>query len=496
MKFFKQTRNMKALNKLSIVLIFTALLASCDDFGSLNEDPNNPSVVKTELLLTNAERSISGYLASATPVLYVQHMAETQYNESSRYETIRFDFYGYYTSALADLQAIIDLNTDEATKGDMVTGGSNNNQIAVARILKAYFYQNMTDRWGAMPYSEALQGSDNFTPAYDSQEAIYTDLIAELKAAVAQMDNGVNVAAGDFILGGDMAEWTKFANTLRLRLALRMSEVNSALAKTEFEAAAAAGVITTDIMYPYMTNADNQSPWYARFITRTDYAVSKFMADLLTAKSDMRLTAYADPAPNLDDGDGTTTLAEIAGLEYGLENPGDVTNAEVSFPGQAIRAQSAPLPIFSLAEVNLAMAEARQKGWSWAGAKSAKEYYDAGIAASWAQWGVTGDGTALAAYMALPEVDFASGTGTAMNKIAYEKWVALYGNGYEAWAEWRRLDYPVLTPHPFPLNDSGLIPVRQGYPSNEANLNEASYNAAVSAQGTDDTDTHIWWDVD
>ncbi len=484
---------MNSFKKLGVVFVVTLLMVSCNDFGSINTDPNNPSAVKTELLLTNALRSISGPLAAVDPVLYVQHMSETQYNESSRYQGVNYDFSGYYTGPLRDLETIIELNTNDETKASVTTGGSNNNQIAVARIMKAYFYQLMTDRWGYLPYSEALEGSDNFTPAYDSQESIYMDLITELKEAVDQMDNGGDVSAGDFILGGDMDRWAEFANSLRARIALRMSGVSgmAATAKAEFEDAISDGVITADVWYPYLSSSDNQNPWYARFITRTDYAISDVLADTLKALGDMRATAFADPAPDTSNANGSTELFEVIGLDYGLENPGEVTNDEVSFPGQALRAQNAPLAIITVAEMQLAMAEAAENGWTTPG--TAATHYANGIAASWDQWGVTGDGTALTAYMANPEVVYAGGA-AGMDQIAYEKWVALYGNGYEAWSEWRRLDHPQLTPHPFPLNQSGEIPVRHGYPTSEAQLNSASYEAAVSAQGTDDTTTNLWWD--
>lgn len=480
---------MNSFKKLGLFLMITVLVASCDDFGSINTDPNNPSTVKTELLLTGALRNISGSLASVIPMLYVQHISETQYNEDARYQGVNFDFTGYYTGPLMDLQTIIDLNTNENTRDDVLTGGSNANQIAVARIMKAYFYHIMTDRWGALPYSEALQGSDNFSPAYDLQQDIYADLIAELKAAVAQMDNGAGVV-GDILFDGDMAKWEQFANTLRMRIALRMSEVDPATAQSEFEDAVSDGVITETVWYPYLAESNNQNPWYSRFQTRTDYAISNVLADTMKALGDMRATAFADPAPVADNGNGTTELSEVIGLDYHLEDPGTVPNDDISFPGQALRAQDAPLAIFSMAEVYLSMAEAAERGWSVPG--TAASNYNDGIQASWEQWGVY-DATDLANYMANPEVTYAGGP-AGLDQIAYEKWVALYGNGYEAWAEWRRFDHPILTPHPFPLNQSGQIPVRHAYPATEANLNSASYNAAVNAQGPDDTTTNLWWD--
>jgi len=137
-----------------------------------------------------------------------------------------------------------------------------------------------------------------------------------------------------------------------------------------------------------------------------------------------------------------------------------------------------------------AMAEAVERGWI---SGSAEQYYLDAIQASWEQWGVF-DQAAYDAYVSTPEVAYSSASWD--EKIGKQKWVALYPNGYEAWAEWRRLGYPELAPHPLALTAEVSIPVRQTYPTSEAQINEAAYNAAVSAQGADAPSTHLWWDID
>src|SRR5690606_31902366 len=151
-------------------------------------------------------------------------ISDITYTEGSRYQSIRADFNGWYTGPLNDLNEIIKLNTDEETKGDVLSGGSNANQIGVAKILQGYFYQFMVDRWGPIPYSEALKGADILLPAYDSPESIYDAVFAELKSAANMLDGG-NIE-GDIILGGDTDEWKKFANTLRAQMAIRIADVN------------------------------------------------------------------------------------------------------------------------------------------------------------------------------------------------------------------------------------------------------------------------------
>ncbi|MTI89221.1 MAG: SusD/RagB family nutrient-binding outer membrane lipoprotein [Balneolaceae bacterium] len=481
----------KAMNltkKTALILMMVAVVSSCDDFGDLNEDPNNPSQVKTELLLTSAQRSVSSVTGSVVGTIYVQYIAETQYTDDSQYSSSTYNFNGWYTGPLQDLQTIIDLNSDEVTKADVLSGGSNANQIAAARILKAYFFHVMADRWGALPYTEALQGRENFTPSYDTQQDIYADLIKELKEAVAQMDDGEGVN-GDILFSGDMQQWAMFANSLRARIALRMADVNSSVAEAEFTDALNDGIITEDVMYPYLGNADNENPWYSRFRTRTDYAISDVMANYMLGLNDYRITRYADPAEDLSNNDGETTFDEINGMDYDAENAGDITNASISFPGKAIREQSAPLPIVTTAEMNFAKAEAVERGWI---SGSAEDYYLQAIEDSWSQWNVY-DADNYSAYVNTAEVAYSSAEWK--KKIGTQKWVALFPLGYEAWGEWRRLSYPELTPHAFALNASGEIPVRHVYPTSESQINEEAYKNAVEVQGPDTPDTHLWWDI-
>lgn len=489
---------MKPFKKVAIVLAWTVLIVGCDDFGDLNVDSNNPREVNTALLLTNAQRSIDEVVGATTGVLWTQQMAETQYTDASQYSTTSFDFTYWYTDPLQDLETIIEVNTNEESRDEAIVleNGSNANQIAAARIMKAYFYHMMTDRWGALPYTEALQGRDNFSPAYDTQEFIYKDLIDELNEAVEQMDDGTGVS-GDILFGGDMEQWALFANSLRARIALRMSDVESDLAEAEFTDAIEDGIITEDVMYQYLSNADNENPWYTRFRTRTDYAISDVLADYMIELEDHRILVYANPAPAEDDGDNEVTFDEIVGMDYDAENAGDITNSSISFPGSAIGAggpsvgqQNAPLPVITVSELLFAQAEAAERGWI---AEDPEElYYDA-IETSWMQWGVY-DEDNFEAYIAQEEVTYDSGQWE--EKIGTQKWIALYPNGYEAWAEWRRLDYPELEPHEFALTSTGEIPVRHRYPSSEVEINTANYEAAVDEQGPDTPDTHLWWDVD
>lgn len=264
--------------------VFATLVTGCskgiNDFGDTNINPNATTVPITSALLTNvlagAGGNIWGNGINTTAGLYCQYMSETQYTDISRYATPTLNWDGIYAGDLYDLQNIINVNTDPATKASAAQFGSNNNQIAIARILKAYNFMMLTDAYGDIPYFEALKG--NGTIAYDKQELIYPDLIKELKAAVAQFDGGLTVQ-GDVMYSGNTTRWKKFANSLIATIALRMSKANPTLGKAEFAAAIAAGVIDNNadnagITYP---GGNYRNPIYNYYVItqRFDFAVSK-----------------------------------------------------------------------------------------------------------------------------------------------------------------------------------------------------------------------------
>ena len=145
---------MKQINKFKI-LILAALVSftACEtvDFGDTNLDPNRPSNAVPSLLLTSAQRGMSGYVATTTANLYVQYLSNGQYDEESRYQTLNWDTDGAY-AILQDLSVIVAINSDDATKVAAVAYGSNKNQIAAATILKVWYLQMMTERWGYLPY--------------------------------------------------------------------------------------------------------------------------------------------------------------------------------------------------------------------------------------------------------------------------------------------------------------------------------------------------------
>jgi hypothetical protein len=495
-------------NSIIKIFAFSMLLTAvgCKKFSSdLNTNPNAPTIASNAQLLTSAINQLPVVIEGISGALYTQQWAEKPYTDDSRYISVNFDYYGIYAGELENLQAILDSKTFN------VNEGSKANQLAAARILRAYFYWHMTDRWGDIPYADALKGKADFTPKYDAQKDIYDDLLKELKEAAAQIDNG-NPVTGDILYGGDMESWRRFANSMRALMALRLSKIDPAKGKLEFTDAFSGGVLTgndQNAVYVHLADAVNQNYWYyvADVQNRPWYWISKTLTDYMAPLGDPRLKIFADTA---------LASGKYAGVPYGLDGNaiGGISSQDVSFMGQHVRAQNAPCYVLTYAQMLLAQAEAIKLGWQAGGDADAALKYKAAIEASVRQWnrksfqgGVVddiektsysaddeGDTTGLGAYLARPEVVY--DPASALKQIAYQRWVHLYMNGYEAWAEWRRTGFPVLTPAPD--NNNIPIPRRQAYPSSEPNINTDNYKAAIQAQpglgGKDDLTGRVWWD--
>ena len=505
------------MKKVSIlIVVFTLILSSCgwDDFGDLNVNPNASTTPKTSALLTNALLSNGGIITSTTGALYVQYLANKQYTSEDNYLTVNFSQDGWYSGPLADLDKIIKMNTDEATKDAVSGDGTNANQIAIAKILMSYYYLHMTDRWGDLPYSEALKGPEGMLkPAFDSQEAIYDGAIQTLKDAVTMLDLtaprcsacpvGYQVN-GDVLLSGVMSRWAKFANTIRLRAALRLSKANPTKAATEFASAYAAGVIALDnsenVKYSYQLVQTYENPYYNSFVTagRKDWTIADPLMNMLqptsytsphsgtTGKMDViadpRLPVYASPIEN--------TTSTYIGMPYGLTEAtaGGVPNSQVSFIGTAFRQQNTTANIFTSAQVAFILAEGVLNGWITGNAQT---FYEQGIQASLNEHGVAGD---FGNYITNSLVAY--DPANALEQIITQKWIAIFPNGYESWAEWRRTGFPALTPAANATTPGGVIPRRHAYSTNEANLNSENHAAALANQGftADNLVGRLWWD--
>lgn len=508
---------MKKITLLYIAGILLGSMSSCTkDFEEINTNPNavekpNPNFVfsKSQLDGLNNNYFFTNILECGG---MMQHYAT--YKEASgvgdKYLSNEVYFSAYfnqaYPTAINEVEIVID-----AVKNNP----AESNKLNIARIWKAYLYHRITDLYGDIPYSEAAKANSTqvFLPKYDSQEFIYKDLLKELDEAATSLDAAkASFGKSDFIYDGDVTKWKKFAYSLMLRLGLRLSKVDAALAKNWVTKAAAGGVIIngTDnavMKYTDGPNDFNRNP--VGFDSRKwDFSagsygqknveggkLAKTFIDVLKNTLDPRISVYSGVWEGTTQ---NTTLAVQKGFPNGLKDaPTPAQQATYSEPNQStVFKYDAPLMLLSNAETNFYLAEAAARGWYTA--ESDKDLYEKGVKASFLNMGIYGAAYAItdaAPYLTLNPYNTAGTFDQKMNQIHTQIWIALFVDEQEVYANWRRTGYPVLVPVNFPGNvTNGTIPRRLKYPVSEYSVNSSNLAEALKRQGEDTFTTKIWWD--
>lgn len=473
--------SMRLTYRAAAALACAVALQGCGDgLTDLNDNPNQPVAVGAEFLLpsaivTGASRIHGSSLNMDVVGLWVQHYAEHRYTEEDRYElsdgAVSGHWTGFYSGPLRNLYEVVQQGSE--------TGRPN--VVAQGTVLNAWLMQVVTDLWGDAGFSEALLGRESrpdMTVPYDTQQQIYDRLRSQLADAAAMIDpSGPKIGSGDLLYHGDMEGWRRFANSLRLRVAMRLSEVNPTLAASEFVSALAGGVFTSEAdgaVLRFVDNGVDVHPIYGYERNRDDHSISATLVDTLKALSDPRLPVYAR----------TNDAGQYVGTPNG--NTQDAPLSTVSRIGTWFARADAPGVIMGYAEVLFLQAEAAERGWT---SGNAAQLYGQAIAAAMEQIGVSQ--AEADAYLAQPNVQYVGGA-QGLRQIALQKWIALFGNGPEAYAEWRRTGVPNLVPGPDALND-GRIPVRLPYPMREQTLNGSEVQAAQARQGGATLNSRVWW---
>jgi len=485
MKYTYQTK-FKLL--FAMILLSALAFTGCKKFLDINDNPNNPDNAEPSLLLPTVQASLGQVVGNSFQTFgnfwaqyWTQNPSATQYRSIDQYRVTNTDFdrpwLTIYRNALQNAQLIIDNQTP------------NNQHIqGIAYILKAYSFQLATDAFGDIPLTEALKGNEFSSPKYETQQVVYDSIFNYINKGIALVNtpNAISPGAQDLIFNGDMAQWRAFANTLKLRAYLRLSQVNAAKAQAGIAAMYNSGAtfLTTDASIKYATVGGNENPMYNEMVGlggTQNPAASATAVEAYKRNNDPRLFKFYDVL----NGD---TIAYIKQGSYSSNSnklvspPSPLVGARASNPASA----TAPVKLISASESYFLQAEAVARGWAVGG--NLLQLYTAGVRQSFTSVGLT---TAQAdAYLLTAPDALLTGTLTGnLKAIITQKYYAMNGfQGFEAWTEWRRTGYPsfIVTSAASTLG-AGRMPLRLLYPTNEVTTNQ-------NYPGTIPIYTPVWWD--
>lgn len=520
---------MNSLRKYSISLtvLFLLIITGCEkDFNKINTNPNAVTQASTSALLTQGIRDFAYndfdvWYAGRQASLTAQHFAQRNYTSEDRYSFRSGTTDGFFRNNyiyMMSFQTIINLNTDPATKDFYANEyGDNNMQIAIAEIMKCWGFQLLTDYFGDIPYSQALDILQYPQPVYDPQKAVYDGLIAKLNDAQIKLENSTTdgFVEGDVFFAGDLEKWIKFANSLRLRIALRASNVDPSYL-TQAQDAIADGVMESNddnAVFAFSTaGAPNESPWYNGFVVsgRNDFSYTAQFMELIKGNNYL---SYVNPYNGLRDPRYpvyTSYSTNRNGVPYGMS---DVLTQRWWSGNAATRVSilgrlAAGIPVIQpnfpstfLDYSTVCFMISEVQGWD-------ATWFEEGIRASLERWGVVDD-----AYVTSVMARFNAAVNAEAKKemVITQKYIHLLSQPHEAWAEYRRTGYPKSLVKPGQVtaiisgaevvftpvggSESGSdIAARYKYPTSEYTLNKTNVEAAVARMGEDTHKQRVWWD--
>jgi len=497
---------MKNIFKSLLLTGAVCLFQACTgDFEKLNTPPNSVTTIDPGLLLSRVQRD--GAFAEGVEYpnnqygSWIQQWAGGVLISSSRY--VEQADNGTWEAHYNLIRNISQIRT-EILKGQE-NDPSGRTKLAIARVVEIAVWQRLTDLFGDVPYSQtALGPADvNNKPGFDTQESIYKSLIADIDVAISQMNAAdASYGAADFYYKGDVAKWKKYANSVKLRLGMRIRYADPALAQKTVTAAMAQPLLESNAdnaAVPTFNNATNANvhPILNHFLAGSPDL--KYLADAFVTKlvstNDPRLPRIAQPSVNSVKA-GTPAYKGIgvaltdAILKTIIKD--DYSTASTATFFNRTYSPAIPCIVMSFSDVSFYKAEAALEGWG-ATAEQAEGFYQAGVRAALAQepYNIS---TVPATFA--EQLSFTGLTKEQkLEKIGTQKWIQLFGRSYEAFTEWRRMGYPTLAPGPNAGSTNGTIPRRTIYSSREALLNEANYKAASARLPKGDTYvSKVWWD--
>lgn len=523
---------------IAIALVLgTSFFTSCSDgIENYNENPNEPEIVPTSTIFNGATAEYTSSMRDAFNLgrltqPWLQYWGQTSYADEDRYayrETTAEGIYEDSYLVATDLQKIIQLNTDEETRENQATNGNNENQIAASRIMLAYIFHKLTDTFGDVPYYsygsddpdfQALDSDNVLSPVFASQEKIYADILKELREASDMIVTSEPVfTSGDNIYGGDATKWKKFANSLILRVANRLRDVDPSTANAAIDEAVTAGVMNSNAdnaVQAYESSDATASPMWRAFIDRTDFGVTNTFVRTLNGEygdfgEDPRLFEMAAPTTasiksiKEDTYTRSEDFGDYQGIPYAFAQTQRLGFDTFTFPSSKVLRPDYGIVFMEYAEVQFILSE--HNGFS-------QDEYEEGVRASMEKWGVAANKIS----------SFVDNLPAANEEhVLNQKYVALYMQAHEAWAEYRRTGFPSVIKLPGeeieldPNQVAALpeesrvesytfepriaiddLPKRLRYPQILQTLNGDNRSAAVSELSDGDTvNSNLFWDVD
>lgn len=478
------------MKKIIIFILPLLISFSCvDSLEDWNIDQKSATSVPSSSLFSNALVGFTNILVtpnvnSNNYRLYSQYWTTTTYLSEPRYNlTDRLIpqnmWQTMYRDVISDLRESKRIITADPT----IVASTKAAQLAQIEIVEVMAWSVLVNTFGDVPYKEAMDFK-NPLPKFDNAKTVYYDLLTRLTTAVTQLkSNSGGFGGADLFYKGDSKKWAKLGNSLVVRLALVIADSDSQKASALISQAVASGVLESNgdnFEFPYTTSLPHVNPIAQNTVTpytsRQDFIPASTIINPMNDLKDPRRPFFF-----------TMINGVYKGGDYGFLNTYSL-NSKI---GGSITSATAKGLLLDYSEVMFGLAEAVERGYITG---KSEDYYNKAITASMQYWGV--DGKEIDTYLANPKVAYSTATGDYKEKIGFQKWVALYNRGWDAWVEWRRLDYPKLMPPTGGNAPAGLkIPLRIIYPINEQGLNGVNLQAAATAIGGDLATTKLWWDV-
>jgi len=514
--------NRKLFIGVGAALALSASACDSDKLTEANKNPNSPEDAPSTALFTNSVRVGAGrWLNGIGGTRYgflPQHLAEVQYPDDDTYQSGRLGaaatsglFDASYSTELQDLNIVLQRGKEANLPG----------LWAPAAILSAWEFGVLTDVFGPIPFTETFS-RDQMHPAFDPQKTVYDSLFLRLNSASDALATATNQlgSLGDPIYAGSPAAWRKFANSLRLRHAMRLTNVAAEAARISSEVAAAIAPSEGGLIDDNSENAQldwpgdgvYDNPWANNFKGRDDHRISDRFLRIMSQWADPRLGVLAMPITPADTVHSSfvknycpTTTTCFSGLVNALTQeqasplvPNTSRPGEIFYPGVTSygtfggAGKSYPSYYFTASETYFLLAEAAERGIGGLTAGQAANYYNLGITRNMELLGI--DAAAIATYLARPGVAYTPGT-AGLIQIATQKWIALYTDPLQAWAEVRRTCQPAIV-EPGPEARFNIIPRRLQFSVTEQSVNDQSYDAAVTqlSPATDAMTSRFYWD--